>query len=70
MVDVENGCIVNDWNTSEGENEEQNLTLTERNDNLSPRSQAALKMEDKRGLFQFYSASDPSQNTEQEQSAI
>ena len=69
-VDLENGCIVNDWNTSEGENEEQNLTLTERNDNLSPRSQAALKMEDKRGLFQFYSASDPSQNTEQEQSAI
>lgn len=69
-VDLENGCIVNDWNTSEGENEEQNLTLTERNDTLSPRSQAALKMEDKRGLFQFYSASDPSQNTEQEQSAI
>ena len=36
----------------------------------SLRSKAALKMEDKRGLFQFYSASDPSQNTEQEQSAI
>lgn len=66
-VDVENGCIANDWNTSAEQCEEQTLTLTEIKDNFSPSSQAAFKMDDKRGLFQFYSSSDPLHNTEQEQ---
>lgn len=66
-VDVENGCIANDWNTSAEQCEEQTLTLTEIKDNFSPCSQAAFKMDDKRGLFQFYSSSDPLHNTEQEQ---
>lgn len=54
LGDVEVGCYGNDWKTSEAQGEVQSLTCT--NSNLSPRSRAALKMEDQTGLFEFYSS--------------
>ena len=66
-VDVECGCIGNDWNTSDEQDKEQQLTFKNSNGNLSPRSQAAFKMEDKTGLFESYS-SDLTQDTAHEQS--
>ena len=64
LKDIELGCIGNDWKTCAEQGEEQTLTFKQSNDNLSPRSQAAFKMKDQTGLFEFYS-SDPTQEDEQ-----
>ncbi|KAJ7381759.1 hypothetical protein OS493_039172 [Desmophyllum pertusum] len=65
LKDIELGCIGNDWKTCEEEQgEEQTLTFKQSDGNLSPRSQAAFKMEDQTGLFEFYS-SDLTQEDEQ-----
>ncbi|KAL9975887.1 hypothetical protein ACROYT_G013103 [Oculina patagonica] len=53
--DIEVGCIGNDWKNSQAKGIVQPLKK-ESNGNLSPRSQAAFKMEDLTGLFEFYSS--------------